>query len=548
MSGPFGSPEMRCRLCGHRVPAARLGTRCPADDSVLVLADDADARATDEVLGRVIGEKFPVVGILGEGGFGAVYRAVQEPIGRQVALKVIRGGDAADPETRARFFREAKVVAALSHPAVVTLHDYGEEPDGLLYIAFELVAGRPLGELIRTDAPFDPARAVGLVCQVLAALSEAHELGLLHRDLKPDNLMVVQGSLGEEIVRLLDFGLSKSFVKADDSVATRQGIIMGTPRYMSPEQASGQPVDGRSDLYSLGILLYEMLSGQPPFLHPSPLDLLMAHIGAPVPPLPAALNLPPALENVLMRTLAKQPELRPQSADELARALEAAVAEPGPVQAAQFSRASMPAGSGGFGAAHPDGEAVAHLAMPARPPVTPGPPAPASPLADFGTSPAAPKPQRTATASAPTARGKGSVPVRLGGLLAGVGIGVLVWFVIRDDSPPAPATLEPARQVVIVGGDPSRGVTPTAPAPEPESEAPATAPPSPWERAIEFGRTGLHPEAGAQLIYLFRASQDPWAEVERARYDKRLEAAMKLPQVKTAIAALPPKGTPSTAP
>ncbi len=561
MSGAFGSPEMRCRLCGHQVPAARLGTRCPTDGSVLVLARDADARPDDALLGRVIGGKFPVVGMLGEGGFGAVYRAVQEPVGRQVALKVIRGSDAVDPEIRARFFREAKVVAALSHPAVVTLHDYGEEPDGLLYIAFELVAGRPLTDLIRTEAPFAPARAVGLVCQVLAALTEAHGLGLLHRDLKPDNLMVVQGSLGEEKVRLLDFGLSKRFATdGKDSVATRQGIIMGTPRYMSPEQASGQSVDGRSDLYSMGILLYEMLSGRPPFVHTSPLDLLMAHIGEPVPPLPAALNLPPALVQVLMRTLAKKPDQRPQSAAELARELQAAVTEAGAVHASSLSQPSMPAisaGSGGLRPARPDEETAEHQIGPASaipapapaapPPAAPAPAVPASPSA-FGSSPAAPEPPRAVTVSASTARGKSPVPVILGGLAVGVGIGVLVWFVTRSEPPPAPETLEPARQVVVVGANPSGGISPTAAAPEPESDAPATAPPSPWERAIEFGKAGRHPEAGAQLIYLFRSSQDPWGVIERAKNDMRLETAMKLPQVQAAIEALPPKGAPSAAP
>jgi serine/threonine protein kinase len=553
MSGAFGSPEMRCRLCGHQVPAARLGTRCPTDGSVLVLARDAEARPDDALLGRVIGGKFPVVGMLGEGGFGAVYRAVQEPVGRQVALKVIRGSDAVDPEIRARFFREAKVVAALSHPAVVTLHDYGEEPDGLLYIAFELVAGRPLTDLIRTEAPFAPARAVGLVCQVLAALTEAHGLGLLHRDLKPDNLMVVQGSLGEEKVRLLDFGLSKRFATdGKDSVATRQGIIMGTPRYMSPEQASGQSVDGRSDLYSMGILLYEMLSGRPPFVHTSPLDLLMAHIGEPVPPLPAGLNLPPALVQVVMRTLAKKADQRPQSAADLARELQAAVSEPGSPHVSSLSQPSMPAvsaGSGGLRPARPDEETAEHQ-IGAPPPVSPAPQAPPVAAAStFGTAAAPQETPRAVTVAAPASnRGKSPVPVILGGLGVGVGIGALVWFFTRSAPPPAPANLEPARQVVVVGANPSGGVTPTAPAPEPETDAPATAPPSPWERAIEFGKAGRHPEAGAQLIYLFRSSQDPWGVVERAKNDMRLETAMKLPQVQAAIGALPPKGAPSAAP
>lgn len=563
VSAAISSPEMRCRICGYQVPAARLGSRCPTDGSVLILARDLDARPDDALLGRVIGGKFPVVGLLGEGGFGAVYRAVQEPVGRQVALKVIRGDDAVDPDIRARFFREAKVVASLSHPAVVTLHDYGEEDDGLIYIAFELVAGRPLSELIRAEAPVAPQRAVALVCQVLAALTEAHGLGLLHRDLKPDNLMVVQGSLGEEKVRLLDFGLSKRFASKDgkDSVATRQGIIMGTPRYMSPEQASGQSVDGRSDLYSMGILLYEMLGGRPPFVHVSPLDLLMAHIGEPVPPLPP--TVPPALAQVVMRVLSKKADQRPQTAAEFARELQASVAEPSgnfaAVQASSVSAPAMPAISAtaaGLRPARPDEETLEHNAVtdpagPVPPPAiaAPAPSVATKPAVDFGTTAPEP-PARSLEVSArghepaPVAarKAKSPVPIVALGLGIGVAVGGLLYLLFGTSEPAPTPPLEPARQVVVVGAGSGSPPSSTTLTPEPPSQA-GTQPPSPWERAIDYGKGGQHPEAGAQLIYLLRSSKDPWGVVERAKNDVRLAGALKLPQVQDAIKALPPKGT-----
>ena len=562
MSGAFSSPEMRCRICGYRTAAARLGTRCPTDGSILIMGRDLDARPDDPMLGRLVGGKFPVVGILGEGGFGAVYRAIQEPVGRQVALKVIRGGDTVDPEMRARFFREAKIVAALSHPSVVTLHDYGEEDDGLLYIAFELVAGRSLSEIIRSDGPMQPGRVVNLVCQVLSALTEAHNLGLLHRDLKPDNLMVVQGSLGEEKIRLLDFGLSKKFnSESKDSVATRQGIIMGTPRYMSPEQASGHSVDGRSDLYSMGVLVYEMLSGRPPFTHVSPLDLLMAHIGEPTPPLAASLNLPPRLVQAVMKVLSKRADARQQTAAEFARDLQLSVAEPsgGFAATATGSAASMPvltASSIGLRPARPDDETAEHSVLQEPLPVaraqltpiatTPLAP-PAEPLAqDFGSITAETRAaqQRTFDADAdaqarrlappvPVAQRKSPAPFILAcaGLVIASGVGVFL-LVSGDSTPKAP--VEPERMAVVVG------VNPTAVEPQPPSE-PGTAPTPPWERAIEMGKQGRNEEAAAQLIYLMRSSKTPWQVYERAKNDVRLAGALGTPQLKAAMTEFPPR-------
>lgn len=554
MSAPNVSPRMVCRQCGHMNPATRLGTRCPNDGSVLVLEADLNRKPDDALMGTVVGGKFPVVGMLGEGGFGAVYRAVQDPVGRQVALKVMRAGEAADPETRARFFREARVVASLSHPAIVMLHDYGEQADGLIYIAFELVAGRPLSGVIRDDAPMAPSRVVHLLVQVLGALSEAHSAGLLHRDMKPDNLMVVQGTLGEEKLRLLDFGLSKRFNAevGTDSLATRQGIIMGTPRYMSPEQASGRSIDGRSDLYACGVLLYEMLSGRPPFTQTSPLDLLMAHIGEAVPPLPASLGLSPALVSVVMKALAKSPDARWQTAAELASALQAAVhgdaVAPAPSQRPiTSSEDTFPAPNI---ASLPTLESapVAVLAAQAGVPLPrePSVVAPAAPSPTFGepsTPVSAPSlgtlrpPQE-----APSMNARRGPPIALIAVGAVLLLGGLGWLLLGGSGPetPAPSTpdLSPVRQVVSIGG---ASVAP----PSAVEAAPGTRPIQPWERALAFAEKGQIDQAAAQLHYLMRGSKNPREVYERAKADARLAAVVQHPIVQS---ALPPSGAPTSAP
>jgi serine/threonine-protein kinase len=521
---------------------------------VLVLEADLNRKPDDALMGTVVGGKFPVVGLLGEGGFGAVYRAVQDPVGRQVALKVMRAGEAADPETRARFFREARVVASLSHPAIVMLHDYGEQADGLIYIAFELVAGRPLSGVIRDDAPMAPSRAVHLLVQVLGALSEAHTAGLLHRDMKPDNLMVVQGTLGEEKLRLLDFGLSKRF-NADtgtDSLATRQGIIMGTPRYMSPEQASGRSIDGRSDLYACGVLLYEMLSGRPPFTQTSPLDLLMAHIGEAVPPLPASLGLPPALVSVVMKALTKSPDARWQTAAELASALQAAVSGEAvaPAPAARASATSDDAFPAPNIASLPTLESAPVAVLAAQ--------AGLAPLREPSMVAQAPNPKFGEPSTPVSAPSLGTVrppeeappmnarrgpPIVLIAVAAVLLLGGLGWLLFGGSAPEAPAPsasdLSPVRQVVSVGGGAS-----VAP-PSAVEAAPGTRPIQPWERALAFAEKGKIDEAAAQLHYLMRGSKNPREVYERAKADARLAAVVMHPIVQS---ALPPSGAPTSAP
>lgn len=281
-------------------------------------------------VGQVVAEKYAIQGLLGVGGFGTVYRAIQQPVGRSVALKVVHPRHAHDPQLRARFFREAKLVAQLNDRSVVTLHDYGESPEVGLYMAFELVEGATLAALIR-EGPQPPERVANILLQLLRALSEAHAQGMIHRDLKPANIMLVEesGAPYREGVRLLDFGIAKLKVEVadqDPSLATQQGLLMGTPSYISPEQARANgPIDGRSDLYSLAVVAYALLAGKNPFVGTSVVETILAHCNTMPPPFEERLRIPPLLEAAIRKALQKSPEDRFASAMQMAAAIEAGV-------------------------------------------------------------------------------------------------------------------------------------------------------------------------------------------------------------------------------
>lgn len=293
-------------------------------------APRSSGSSSDPVIGRVVDGKYAIESVLGIGGFGTVYRAIQRPVGRPVALKIVHPRHAHDAQLRARFFREAKLVARLRDRVVVTLHDYGESPEVGLYMAFELIEGITLAELLKSGAQ-PPERVANILLQLLRALSEAHGLGMIHRDLKPGNIMLVEDAgapLGEG-VRLLDFGIAKLKVEMagqDPSLATQQGLFMGTPSYISPEQAraSGE-VDGRSDLYSLGVVGFALLAGKNPFVGASVVETILAHCNTPPPPLDDSLQVPAQMEGALRKALEKDPEDRFASAMQMAAAIESAV-------------------------------------------------------------------------------------------------------------------------------------------------------------------------------------------------------------------------------
>jgi len=279
-------------------------------------------------VGHVIADRYRLEGKLGTGGIGIVYRAVQLPLGRPVAVKVLHDDLLLLHELRARFEREARVLSALTHPHVVGISDYGidgERP----FLVMELLEGHTLEEVVRGD-PIEPERALAIARHVLLGLASAHQKGIAHRDLKPANVFLSRMPDGSEHVKLLDFGLAR-MVESDGAIddqptLTKRGVVFGTPAYMSPEQASGSAVDERSDVYSAGVLLFELLAGRRPFIGDTRADLMRAHLTAPVPRLASVrpeLRVNPDLADVIDVAMAKETADRYAHAGEMLAALDA---------------------------------------------------------------------------------------------------------------------------------------------------------------------------------------------------------------------------------
>ncbi len=265
-----------------------------------------------DLIGKQIGH-YAIVGHLGRGGMATVYKAHQIGLDRSVALKILQPALSADEIIVKRFQQEARIAASLGHPRIVTIYDVGES-DGLFYIAMRFIDGETLGQLLRREGPLEPGRALNMIGQVAEALDFAHERGVLHRDVKPANVLVEAG----EQMTLTDFGIARA---SEHSQLTATHMVIGTPEYMSPEQARGDPVDKRADLYALGVLLYEALGGRPPFSGASTPSLLYLHVHEAPPPIQTLRSdLPAALGAVLHKALAKAPEDRFATAHELVRA------------------------------------------------------------------------------------------------------------------------------------------------------------------------------------------------------------------------------------
>lgn len=452
-----------CPSCGTRYEASvRI---CPRDGTVL------EPKAGDSRIGETLDGKYRLDAAIGHGGMGAIYRATHLMLDKQVAVKLIKPELVTSPDVVRRFQREARAAGNLSHPNIAAAFDLGQTQDGTLYIAMELINGPSLKDVIRAGGPMSVDRTTRIMRQIGGALALAHRHGIIHRDLKPHNVMLATSG-GSEVPKLLDFGIAKTFDDASTQL-TATGFVLGTPQYMSPEQAAGREIDGRSDLYSLGIILYEMLIGEVPFNDPSTPAVLVKHLSEP--PSPPSVRRPdlavsPVLEAIALRCLAKDPADRFQTADEFVAALPESSTVPVVVPAINQGTtvlAAGPAAAATIGAAAPGAYA---------PTITPG--AIAATGAASARSPMLPaKAVSAATVVAPLPMTAPTAPSRdqslrnllvmvalLMLLVGGVGYGAMQLFRRGESAPQASAQPPGGLPLASTSSD---GTPPVASMPEP---------------------------------------------------------------------------------
>jgi tRNA A-37 threonylcarbamoyl transferase component Bud32/tetratricopeptide (TPR) repeat protein len=436
----------------------------------------------DRWIGKVVAEKFRLDALIGEGAMGRVYRGEQLNLGKPVAIKVLHKHLGGDPRIAKRFHREAKAASRLSHPNSLSIIDFGEASDGTLFIAMELLEGEVLQAIIDHDAPLTPARIGSLMVQTLRALDEAHHAGIIHRDLKPENVLVLKarGGMGER-VKVCDFGIAKITESEGKSTAiTKDGYVCGTPEYMAPEQARGDAIDLRADLYSAGVMLYQMLCGRVPFVAESALGIITRHIMEdPVPPrrMRRAWGIPRSLEAIALKALAKEPDKRFATAAEMADAIERAVRELG-------AQANERLGHGSF----------------------------ARDIEPEKIEPAPSTDEAIAKAVPARAHGKWWIGALL---VASAVLAFGVWLWVNDDPPPevAPVAQRPIVQEEPVTVDPPPVIAPPAPVIEPPVvEPPVVEPPvvaaAERQRPIVPSRPS-RAERGPELAQVARPEPEP---------------------------------------
>ena len=308
---PPGQQPGRAPMRTNPPAAARRDTSPPLDPNNLV--------------GQSLFGEYTITRKLGEGGMGAVYLAQQNSIDQKIAVKVLHEHAAESDELIQRFHREARVVSMLTHPNIIRVFIFGRTEGGLLYLAMEYVEGQSLRDRMGSQ-PMEEIQAIKLMKQLCSGLSEAHDLGIIHRDLKPDNVLLTDFRGESNFVKILDFGIAKiNEVEGgpEQQKLTQAGIVYGTPEYLSPEQAQAMELDNRTDLYSLGVMLYELITGKVPFTGSTPVQILTAHVFNEVPPLATAAPGPvaPTMQRIIMKALAKDPDERFQDAMEMFEAL-----------------------------------------------------------------------------------------------------------------------------------------------------------------------------------------------------------------------------------
>lgn len=308
-------------------------SECPDDGSKLVNLPD------DPIIGKILGEKYRILYPVGKGSMGMVYKAIQESTGREMAVKLLHHFLGANSDSVKRFHREARAVSRLSHPNIIRLYDFGVMDQGQPYIVTELLKGVTLSDVLRKRGYLDLKQALPLFEQVCAAIGEAHRSRVIHRDLKPENIVLedvdVKGDLDaldlikKNAIRVLDFGVAKMWSDSGASSAslTLEGKVCGSPAYMSPEQCRGVDVDYRTDIYSMGVVFFETLTGKRPFSADDLMALMLMHVNNPAPSLGAVqpeVTFPPEMNETIMKAMAKNPNERQQSAEELWEDIQAA--------------------------------------------------------------------------------------------------------------------------------------------------------------------------------------------------------------------------------
>jgi serine/threonine-protein kinase len=325
-----------CPKCKTEYPGGEAF--CPLDGARLVSASSmhvaaAAGVAVDPLVGSVLGERYKILRRIGEGGMGIVYEAMHVVIEKHVALKVLREDFSSRPEVVERFRQEAKSASRIGHPNIVDISDFGETPDGLSYFVMEMLEGEDLANVLARERTLPPARAVAIALQCCKALGAAHAKGIVHRDMKPENIFLVRRDGEADFVKIVDFGIAKmsdiETAGAPGRKLTKTGMIFGTPEYMSPEQAAGKAdLDHRVDIYALGVILFEMLTGRVPFVGDTFMGVLTQHMFEPVPDMHEVnpqVQAPGALPLVVRKALAKDPDERYRTMEEFGRALAGAM-------------------------------------------------------------------------------------------------------------------------------------------------------------------------------------------------------------------------------
>jgi tRNA A-37 threonylcarbamoyl transferase component Bud32 len=425
---------------------------------------DARPPTDDPLIGVVLSDRYRIIRKLGEGGMGAVYQAEHALIEKRIALKVLFPELTRRTDLVARFLQEAKSASRIGHENVIDISDFGQSPEGLVYIAMEYLDGHDLGHLIKTSGPQPWPRARPILMQIAKALRAAHEHGIIHRDMKPENVFLIQREGRPDFVKVLDFGIAKSVNEDGDAPRlTQAGMIFGTPEYMSPEQAQGQMPDHRVDVYALGCLMYHLLTGSVPFTADNFMGILTKHMLEPVVPLrqrSPALGIPADVEAVCMRALEKDRDKRWQDMDQFYRALGGAGGEP-------FETSGVYVENPGLrfpvlAQANPTARGLrTEVALPPAPSTSPT----GGHFED----------ERPVVRKA--------AGLKLGGVVVAVAVvATLVVLALRPSSKPAaPVAPTPADKAVVAAPPAAPAATPTT-APTPKAE-PSPAPPAPEAKA-----------------------------------------------------------------